>query len=113
MEVKMRLNIILLIVHIIVTAIFVVLGIVFSRGKGAFLIAGYNTSSSEEKEKYDKSVLCKFVGKIMFAMAACLLVIAISDLIDSTIPLWIGLSLFFGVAIFAIVFANTNNRFRK
>jgi len=88
-------NVASLIVHIIPAVIFVVLGIVFSRGKGAFLIAGYNTSSSEEKAKYDKSALCTFVGKIMFAMAVCFLVIAISDLIDSTIPLWIGLSLFF------------------
>lgn len=106
-------NIALLIIHIIIAVIFVILGIVFSKGKGAFLIAGYNTSSSEEKARYDKLALCKFVGKIMFSMAVCFLIIAVSDLIDSMIPCWIGLSLFLGVAVFAVVYANTNNRFRK
>ncbi len=41
----------LLAVHIIVAVSFVILGIVFSRGKGMFLIAGYNNASDAETEK--------------------------------------------------------------
>lgn len=38
----------------IVFAIFVVLTIILLTGHGANLIAGYNTSSKEEKSKYDE-----------------------------------------------------------
>ena len=44
----------MLIVHLVVAGIFLVLGTVFAFGKGAFLIAGYNTASAEEKAKYDE-----------------------------------------------------------
>ena len=41
----------LLIVHGIFILLFLTLAAVFFRGKGAFLIAGYNTASPEEKGK--------------------------------------------------------------
>ncbi len=82
-------------------------------GKGAFLIAGYNTSSKAEKEKFDEKALCKFMGKSMFAIAACWLVVALGEIIDSQAPLWIGVGLFFALVIFMVVYANTGNRFRK
>lgn len=78
-------------VHFIVVAVFVVLGIVFSKGKGAFLIAGYNTSSPEEKSKYNVVDLCKFMGKIMFALAFCFLILAINEFVNIPILFWIGL----------------------
>lgn len=37
----------LLAAHLLVTALFLVLGVVFSLGKGTSLIAGYNTASPE------------------------------------------------------------------
>jgi hypothetical protein len=49
--------------------LFIILGVVFSLGKGAFLISGYNMLSKEEKAKYDEKALCKFIGKSMFAIA--------------------------------------------
>ena len=60
-------------------ALFLVLGLIFSRGKGAFLIAGYNTASKAEKAKYDEKALCRFMGKIMFAMAGCQGVMALGS----------------------------------
>lgn len=62
----------MLIVHLVVAGIFLVLGTVFAFGKGAFLIAGYNTASAEEKAKYDEKKLCRAVSKLMFALAAVL-----------------------------------------
>ena len=44
------------IIHAIVISPFVVLGILFLRGKGADLIAGYNTSSPTKKAKTDEKV---------------------------------------------------------
>ena len=59
----------LLLVELAVIASFVGLGVLFSKGKGAFLIAGYNTASRSEKENYDEKALCRFMGKLMAAMA--------------------------------------------
>ncbi|MDF2886775.1 MAG: hypothetical protein K0R23_1160 [Lacrimispora sp.] len=39
-----------------------VLSAVLLTGRGSFLIAGYNTSSTEEKEKYNAQKLCRTVG---------------------------------------------------
>ncbi len=103
----------MLIAHGVVITLFIVLGIVFLQGKGAFLIAGYNTSSKAEKEKYDEKALCKFMGKSMFALAACWVVSAISSVVDNIVFLWIGIGLFFIATIFMVVYANTGNRFRK
>ncbi len=58
---------------------FIILGLVFIQGKGAFLIAGYNTSSRAEKKKYDENALCRFMGKIMFLFAACLLIAVLGE----------------------------------
>ena len=101
------------VVHIVVASMLLLLGIVFTRGKGAFLIAGYNTSSKGEKGKYDEKALCRFMGKIMFSFVGCFLIMATSDLFNSMLPLGIGLVLFFCIAIFAVIYANTGDRFRK
>ena len=55
------------------------LGVVFLRGKGTDLISGYNTASVEEKMKTDEKKLCRFMGKLMFALAACWLALAEGD----------------------------------
>jgi len=57
----------------------------FSLGKGSSLIAGFNTLSEEEKEKYDVVALCKFMGKMMFALTFCVALWLISQFM-----IWIG-----------------------
>ena len=69
----------MLIVHLAVAGIFLALGTVLAFGKGAFLIAGYNTASAEEKAQYDEKKLCRAVSKLMFALAACWVVAALSE----------------------------------
>ena len=51
-----------MIVLILVEAMFITLSVLFFMGKGKNLIAGYNTMSKEEKEKYDEKKLCKSMG---------------------------------------------------
>lgn len=91
----------LLVIRLLVAASFLALGIVFSRGKGTSLIAGYNTASPEEKAKYDEKKLCKAMSRLMFVLTLCWLVIAASALWQPA--LWIGLSLFVAAAIAGIV----------
>lgn len=94
------------------TVLFIVLGIVFLCGKGAFLIAGYNPLSSEEEAKVDEAKLTKFMGKLMFALAACWLVVASSEIFRTILLFWIGFGLFSITAIAGAVYANTGDRFR-
>lgn len=39
-----------------------VLSIILLMGKGSNLIAGYNTSSKEEKQRYNTKMLCRVMG---------------------------------------------------
>ena len=103
----------LLAVHCGMMLVFLLLGLVFSRGKGAFLIAGYNTAPRAEKEKYDEKTLCRFMGRLMFALAGTWVPIALSALVDRMWLLWLGLGLFFAVCIGGVVYMNTGRRFEK
>ena len=48
----------MLVLNIITIIIFIALGVLFANGKGANLVAGFNTMSKEDKEKVDTKVLC-------------------------------------------------------
>ena len=103
----------LLAVHLIITVVFVLLGILFHFGKGADLIAGYNTLPAAKKAEYDVKKLCKYVSRLMFALAVCWLVIASSELFKTMVLLWIGLCLFMLVVLFGVIYMNTGNRCKK
>ena len=103
----------LLILHLFITGLFVLLGVIFALGKGAGLIAGYNTASAQEKEKYDVKKLCKSMSRFMFALAACWLVIAASEIFQTLILLWIGLALFLLTIVTGLIYMNTGNRCKK
>ena len=62
----------LLVVHLIMIVVLILLGILFYFGKGADLIAGYNTLPAEKKAEYDVKKLCKYMSKLMFALAVCI-----------------------------------------
>ena len=56
---------------------FAIISILLISGRGANLIAGYNTSNDEEKSKYDKKKLCRIVGAGMALLTAMIFVMAI------------------------------------
>ena len=103
----------LLVVHLILFCVFVSLGIVFSLGKGAKLIAGYNTASPSEKAKYDEKKLCKGVGKLMFIIAGCWVVLAAGSITNNMALHYVGLCLLIFAVIGGIIYMNTGNRYRK
>lgn len=103
----------LLVVHLIMIVVLILLGILFHFGKGADLIAGYNTLPAEKKAEYDVKKLCKYMSKLMFALAVCWMVIASSELFKTIALLWIGLCLFMLVVLFSVIYMNTGNRFKK
>ena len=103
----------LLLVELAVIASFVGLGVLFSKGKGAFLIAGHNTASRSEKENYDEKALCRFMGKLMFALAACWIPVALGAVLDVGWLYGVGIAAFLIVIVVGLIYANTGHRFQK
>ena len=101
------------VVHLIIAALFAGLGVMFFRGKGAGLVAGYNTAAPQEKAATDEKKLCRYMGKLMFALAGCFLVVAAGALFGSKTVFWLGFALFLIVAVVGAILANTRDRFRK
>ena len=97
----------------VLIAVFVVLGIVFSMGRGSFLIAGFNTMGKEKKKQYDVPALCRFMGRMMFALAFSMVLWLLSDLWDASWLFTLGIVLFIGSILFILIYVNTGNRFRK
>ena len=83
-------------------------------GKCAGLIAGYNTMTKEERESWDGPALARFTGKILLAVAALTLtlmpVICVFDVLWLTVVYILATV---GLGVFAAVWCNTGNRFRK
>lgn len=102
-----------MIIIAIIIVLFNVLGIYLSTGRGTFLIAGYNTMPKEEKEKYDAVSLCKFMGKMMFALSFSMVFWLLSQALDIQLLFYVGLTLFLAIVIFILVYVNTGNKFRK
>ncbi|WP_046173465.1 DUF3784 domain-containing protein [Domibacillus indicus] len=92
---------------------FLIFAAVLSKGKGAFLLSGYNTLPDSEKAQYNEAALCKFIGKIMYGISFSLLLLALGEIVEKPILFLIGLVFFLTVVMFALVYVNTGNRFKK
>lgn len=90
-----------------------IFAIFLSKGKGASLLAGYNMMSDSKKAQYDEVAICKFMGKIMYGICFSILLWALSDMLENQVLFIIGLILFFILIVFAIVYSNTGNRFKR
>lgn len=100
-----------MIVVIILTVIFVIMGTLFAFGKGGFLIAGYNTASNEDKAKYDKRKLNRCFSFFCFGIA---IVTGITGYIDTeTFAVHVGLSCILILLIFLFVTSSTYCKKRK
>ncbi len=95
---------VLMIADLIVIGICVLLGFLFRSGKGAFLIAGYNTMSPAEKAQYDEKKLCRLMGKFMFVLALLWTLIMIGHALDNAILHTAALVLFFAVTLAGALF---------
>lgn len=90
-----------------------IFGIVFIKGRGSSLIAGFNTKSTEEQNEYDIDALCKFMGKMMFSLCFSMLFWVLSVAYELDWLFALGLVLFIGIIVFTIYYVNTGNRFRN
>ncbi|AOW21092.1 hypothetical protein LPB138_10560 [Urechidicola croceus] len=57
-----------------VALIFIIIGVLIKYGKMYFLIAGYNTMSTEDQKKYDIEGIATLFFRVMIGMALVLIV---------------------------------------
>lgn len=96
-------NIVLSLVSI---GIFCFLGIMLHRGKGAWIISGYNTMSEKEKKQYDEKVLCKGMSYVMFALAGSMIFTILGELLKIDWFVYITLGLMMLIILIAIIIGN-------
>jgi hypothetical protein len=92
------------------------LGAAIRFKKASFFIAGFNTASKKEKEKYDEEALCAFVGNLLFTLAVIQLGMGLARAFGMPYFSYIlgaGFGLFVAVTIGAVIYMNTGGRFLK
>ena len=98
--------------NVFLSIVLLVVSVVLLRGKGSFLIAGYNTMKASEKRKYDEVALCKLMGFYVLTIGALLLIIGITSEMASelvTRGLHIGVLV---VAVVAVIHGNFSKKVR-
>jgi len=100
-------------VHGFVCLLLLALGLLFRSGKGAGLIAGYNTASPQEREKIDEKKLCYFVGRLMFLLSACWGLILLASILQLGWLFFLGFFLFLALTIGGVIFLNTKDRIKR
>lgn len=99
-------------VHIYMVMLLILLGYLIKYKQWSWLIAGYNTSSKKEKEKFDTAALCNGVGNFLFILAGILLIAALGHILDVAWIITFGWILFTAAIIAFVIYANTGNRYK-
>ena len=103
----------ILAVFVSISALLAVFGIVFSAGKGAGLIAGYNTASAQEKSKINEKVLCRAMAVIMFFMSGSWALVGFGAQFGIDWLKWVG-GIGFGLSlILGLIYVNTSKKIKK
>lgn len=87
--------------------------IVLLCGKGAMLIAGFNTMPEKERKKYDAKALCRFVGGMLLPVGLTVPAFFLGGYYGLPWLIYsvVGLDVF--LLVFMLIYANTGNRFKK
>ncbi|WP_409296676.1 DUF3784 domain-containing protein [Peribacillus sp. SCS-26] len=97
----------------IISIPFFIFAIILSKGKGAALIAGYNTMSDSEKSQYDEAALCKFMAKIMYGIGFGILLLGLGTMLESRVLTIAAIILLITFVVFSMVYPNTKDRFKR
>ena len=101
------------IIPAIIAALLATMSVFLLNGKGAFLIAGYNTLKKSEQAKYDEKALCRFTGRLLIIISPLLLLVPIGIYFEATWLSLLGAAVLAGCIAGAIIYMNSGNRFRR
>ena len=87
--------------------ILLIISVVLLTGHGANLIAGYNTSSQEEKNKYDEKKLCRVVGIGMLSISILIFVMGVLESILPAFTAYVAVGIILLDIVIMIVLVNT------
>ena len=91
-------------------ALMLILSIILLTGRGAFLLAGYNTKPKSEREKYDAPAMCRFWGKILLPCAVFVLLGSVEAL--HVTWFWVaGGAIIICLAAFGMIYSKMGKRF--
>ncbi len=90
-----------------------ILGYLIKYKGFSFLIAGYNTSKKEEKNKYDEKALCNGIGNLMFLLAISNLISGLGEILSIRWIVTSGWIIFVIIIIIGLIYINTNDRYMK
>jgi hypothetical protein len=90
----------------------VILAVFLFHGKGAFLIAGYNTMSSAERETYNERALCRFVGWLLIGVSFSMLTFPVGIYLEMAWLTYLGAAVMIVGVLGGVIYMNTGNRFR-
>ncbi|MDW5561582.1 MAG: DUF3784 domain-containing protein [Methanomassiliicoccus sp.] len=86
----------------------------WATGRGAMLIAGFNTSPKAVQDSYDSAALARFVGMVLTIFMFILLMgLEALVLFDAAIPFWILLIVSLTILSASVVYMNTGKRFLR
>ena len=105
-KIDMTIGIIMIILMLIMAAFLL-------NGKGAFLIAGYNTMGKAAQEQYDKEALCRFTGWLLIAVCFAMALILTGGHFGILWLMYAGICLILLLAFGSIIYTNTGKRFLK
>ncbi|MBF1137922.1 MAG: DUF3784 domain-containing protein [[Eubacterium] sulci] len=97
---------------IVFAIMLIVISFFLKRGKGLWLLAGFNTMSVEERNVYDMEKIGKFTSKTLTGMALCLLAFDFGLYINNIIVIIFPWVVFGGIVIFTLVYLNSD-KFKK
>lgn len=97
----------------LIIALLIVLSVILLMGKGAWLIAGYNTLSDEGKAQYDSVALCKFMGKYLLSIGLLMPAIPVGVIFKMSWLIAIYVAYMLVSTIFVIAYCNTGNHFKS
>ena len=91
----------------------IIVGIVLCCGKGAFLIAGYNTASSEEKATSNEKALCRATGVLVLVIVGSVELLMLGAVLDMVALMWGGGILMAVLTVFGLIYINKSQRFKR
>lgn len=97
---------------IVFAIILIIIAFFLKRGKGLWLLAGFNTMSVEERNVYDMEKIGKFISKTLTGMSLCLLAFDFGLYINNIIAIVFPWVVFGGIVIFTLVYINSD-KFKK